>query len=511
MPGLDRQILDNLNPVRIIERVKIDLRSDFILAPHYNAIFVNAANEVWTKVQELLRSGNYHPDLPHTISVPKERGFTRPGSILSPLDRFVYQALIDHVLPVLEEQLDRQRTFSHVLARDDRTMFVAAHESWVRFQGKVAELCHQGGFIVKVDIANYFERIPHHNLINLMSAAGCVSAVVNLVEEMLLAFQERNSFGIVQGLFPSDVLGNYFLSDLDAYCELHDIPSARYVDDIFMHFSTEIEAQKGLIDLIGRLRKNGLHLNEYKSGIKTARDVRRDESVVDNLFDEAREEVREELTDFIPTGYGFSADWELEEPEEEEVKLAAVQRLYAAMEKYPDQADKIEKFCLPILRAAGSDTAVRYVVEKLVKKPYLTRIYHAYLSRFVGNDQNLVRTLESLAERPIFVMDYQKMYLLGSLFNASKINKDTVNLTIRWLEDAHIAKEVRALAAIFAAKHGNATQKRAVKVRYENEPAGYVREAILYTSRYFPPAEKRTCKKAWGGHSVVNSLIAQAM
>jgi len=128
MPGLDKKILDVIDATKVIDRIKIDIRTDFILAPHYNAIFINAGEELWGRVHELLKSGNYQPDLPLTVSVPKERGFTRPGSILGPVDRFVYQALIDLASPVLESQLDRERTFSHIPSSDGKAMFEPAHD-----------------------------------------------------------------------------------------------------------------------------------------------------------------------------------------------------------------------------------------------------------------------------------------------------------------------------------------------------------------------------------------------
>ena len=34
MPGLDRRILDAIDHASVIERVKLDIRSDFIFAPH---------------------------------------------------------------------------------------------------------------------------------------------------------------------------------------------------------------------------------------------------------------------------------------------------------------------------------------------------------------------------------------------------------------------------------------------------------------------------------------------
>jgi hypothetical protein len=47
-----------------------------------------------------------------------------------------------------------------------------------------------------------------------MIASGCAPEVARLLEEVLLAFQERNSFGIIQGVFPSDLLGNFYFRTL---------------------------------------------------------------------------------------------------------------------------------------------------------------------------------------------------------------------------------------------------------------------------------------------------------
>ena len=230
------------------------------------------------------------------------------------------------------------------------------------------------------------------------------------------------------------------------------------------------------------------------------------------LFEEARDEVREELTEYSTSGSGFTAEWEWEEQEdEEELELAATQRLYSAIEEYPAQADKIERFCLPLLRAAGSDHAVETVLGNLLKKPYLTSYYHAYLSRFVGLNKDVVLSLETVVKSPDLVTDYQRMYLLGSLFGAESVTSATVKAALQWLENTRMTEEARAMAALFAAKHGNPTQERAVRLAYENEPSAYVRSAILYASRYFTTAERRTCKKAWGAHSFANTLIAQAI
>src|SRR5437867_3735241 len=115
MIGLDAKVLNQINPELALKRIQRDIPSDFVLAPHYAIIFNKAGNELWDRTNALLKSGRYEPGLPLTIDAPKPRGFTRPGSILPPADRLVYQVVADLIAPKLEGQLDRSRTFSHVL------------------------------------------------------------------------------------------------------------------------------------------------------------------------------------------------------------------------------------------------------------------------------------------------------------------------------------------------------------------------------------------------------------
>jgi hypothetical protein len=147
----------------------------------------------------------------------------------------------------------------------------------------------------------------------------------------------------------------------------------------------------------------------------------------------------------------------------------------------------------------------------LLEKPHLTSYYYAYLSRFVSDNKDVVAFLEKVVRSPDLATDYQRMYLLGSLFTAESVKSATVKAALQWLENARMAKEARAIAALFAAKHGSPTQKRAVRLAYENEPSAFVRSAILYASRHFTLPERRTCKKAWGAHNLVNVLIAQVI
>jgi hypothetical protein len=135
----------------------------------------------------------------------------------------------------------------------------------------------------------------------------------------------------------------------------------------------------------------------------------------------------------------------------------------------------------------------------------------SYLSRFVSISLHVIRRLEAILFSDQLICDYQRMYRIAGLMNARSLARETVNGALKILMDRGMIPEVRALAAILAARHWTPQQRRAVKLAYEDEPSPYVREAILYSARHLTDVERRMRLKAWGGHSAVNALIAQTL
>jgi hypothetical protein len=390
----------------------------------------------------------------------------------------------------------------------------------VSAEDKITTLGKKGGYFLKADVSNYFERIPQHNLVNLLRATGCNPGTINLLEEMLLAFRQRDSFGIIQGLFTSDLLGNYYLTDVDADFELQKWESARFVDDIYVHYHTEKDARRGLVHLIDILRKDGLHLNESKSGIYPASILLEEENELDELFKEAADEIREERTKmrFV---YGFGIEWpgdtasgkplvDTDDTEENDIALKAVLRLLKSAKKFRDRIEKIDRFCIPVLQASNSPLGLDRALRGVIKRPHLARMYLSYLATFVSSSE-VANLLEKLILEDQLVFEYQIMFALGAVLNFDKLSKELINRALHIVEDRTIGQEVRAIAGILAAKHGAAQQRRRVRLAYETESSPYVRAAILYASRYFTGTERSTCKRAWGGHSITNTLLASSI
>src|ERR1700730_18667786 len=106
-----------------LKRISHDLPTDFIYAPHLGFIYSKAKDDLVAKVTGELKSGKYTSGLPLTIEVPKSfrirlavssrrlgPSFSRPGSILLPHDRLLYQALADQAVPIIAAKTDSTRS-----------------------------------------------------------------------------------------------------------------------------------------------------------------------------------------------------------------------------------------------------------------------------------------------------------------------------------------------------------------------------------------------------------------
>ncbi len=516
MPGLDKKAIGEIDWEKAIRNIEVDARSDFILAPHFDIIFREKSGELAQQLTSELGSGSYEPQLPITMSVPKQGILTRPGSILLPHDRLLYQGLIEDILPKMEAQMDRGRTFSHVPSHEDDKLFEDSFESWNSFQAKIEAICEANRFVLKCDVANYFETLPQHNLINALDGCGCRAESVRLLEKLLSGFRQKASQGIIQGIFPSDVLGNFYLSDIDAMCSLKGLSSARYVDDLYIGFDSMLNARIFLNLMIEKLRKDGLNLNPTKTRIVESNLLLFEQQEVDTLFDAAREEIAATKDLVEQGGYGFQGDWINSDDVEMAIgdgideELLAVRALLDYEAEASDLKENIDRFCLPYLRSAGDDYGIERAFQGLIDRPHLTRNYFSYLNHFARLNADVRRRIEALIQENGFHLDYQRMYYMAGILPCETVSDATVQHVLRWLMDRKIGNPTRAIAAIFVSKFGQARERRTVRALYDEE-SPFVQSAILYSAQFFVGAERATMRAAWKGHSNINALIASAI
>lgn len=510
------------------DRILTDIKTDFIWAPHLRFVFSHAADHVSAKLKAQLQAGQFFPASPISMEVPKTfrlpvRGsgkvrlgpsVTRPGSILLPPERILYQLLADKAAPIIDKKTDEKRSFSHWLGdADDAAMFESTRKCWSRFQAKLSDLGEDDSsrYVMKLDVASYFGSINQHKLINVLKSSGYKSGLCDRLELLLTYFAgDRNSRGLLQGMFPSDLFGNHYLDPLDRLFADLDIPSARYVDDIFL-FIPSVDAADSLLRVITpKLRSYSLVINEQKSKIVPKSSLSSEEPDLQELFDEAVAEIASQIDDDdgFEADYGFQAEFEDEAGEEAapDLNLEATMRLFDSVDDYPGQEENIERFCLPLFARDQSDHALWTVMENWRKRPAMAQIYASYVAKFLHDEDVKSDLLDLLAENNLH--EWQQMWIIGAMTQAESYEDDAAKLVVKIASNGNASEALRAVAVNFVGKFGDHTRREALREQYGSFPE-YVKAAALYTSRNWPKVEKNNAKSLWSQDSELHLAISE--
>jgi hypothetical protein len=316
---------------------------------------------------------------------------------------------------------------------------------------------------------------------------------------------ERSSRGILQGIYPSDLFGNYYLTPIDRFFDEYGVPSARYVDDLYVFLESVEAADQLLHRLIPTLRIYDLVLNENKSVLMPKSALRTEEFDLEALFAAAVEEISSQIGyDNFDVDYGFQSEWEEEETDKEELELAATTILFDSLSDYPGQEENIERFCLPLFSKAGSYYALAHALDSFSKRPSMTQMYASYVAKFLDKSE-VRKTLWGLLQDPSLT-DWQKMWILAALSQASDHNDAGVKRAFTLFQDANRYDALRAVAAIFVGRFGDYARRKMLKAAYASVPQ-YIQAAIYFSSRRWPVAERNTAKASWASHTRLNRLI----
>ncbi|MCK1409529.1 RNA-directed DNA polymerase [Bradyrhizobium sp. 76] len=526
--GMESSYLAKIDWDLARRRITQDSRSDFIYAPHLNFIYSKAGVELETALVAELKAGNYSPGLPLTIEVPKSfrirvaaqikrlgPNYSRPGSILLPRDRMLYQALADQAAPIIKTKTNPSRSFSHKLAASDSaSMFMPTRTCWSELQSALRKYSkdEELRYILKVDVANYFGSLNQHILINVLSDSGFPKALHSRLEAILTSFTgERSSRGILQGMYPSDLFGNFYLAPVDKILRELGVPSARYVDDIYIFVRTMNGAERLLRELIPALRSYDLVLNEAKSVVMPKSSLMTEEPDLESLFADAVSEIASQVDDEdFDADYGFQSDWDEAEvaEDDDDLELKATKGLFDSIEAYPGHEENIERFCLPLFSKAGSDYAVASVLDAFEKRPAMSQIYASYLAKFLDNNEVREFLLELLANRSL--VDWQKLWILAALSQVSEADDSSVKVAMGILKDGDRHETLRAVAAIYVGRFGD-HQRRKALVSYYGSVSPYIQAAIYFSTRGWPGMERSNAKASWGSQNQLNVLLTAGM
>ncbi len=204
---------------------------------------------------------------------PKGRYAFRASTQLDPLDSLIYAALIYEAGPALESfrmPAGDEIVLSHRFAPGTDGQLYDRAFGWTRFMERCRDLASQGSVdhVIVADIADFFHRIYHHRMENMLGVATTKSDQARVLTKLIRQWSGGPSYGIPIGPSPSRLIAEVTLDDIDNMLRSEGATFCRYSDDYRVFCSSLRDGYEKLSRLADLLyRSHGLTLAPGKTRI----------------------------------------------------------------------------------------------------------------------------------------------------------------------------------------------------------------------------------------------------
>lgn len=234
-------------------------------------------NDFEKEIKAILKRGNiYEMEFKpiQYILTPKNRYVFdyRKAAIISPSCVVKFMALVFQIAEQIESariSCEKNTVFSYRFKHTDEGVFDkdVGYSLWKQ-ETRDRSSNEDCNYIVSCDIAAFYDRVNIHRIESTLLSIGVSEKLTTKINELLLFWSKKDSYGIPVGNVASRILAEAALIDIDNYLVSEGINFTRYVDDYRLFAPNLLTAQAWMNKLTTRLFRDGLMLNTGKTKIR---------------------------------------------------------------------------------------------------------------------------------------------------------------------------------------------------------------------------------------------------